>query len=81
MVPSEIVNPNITLAYLLGLRAYKYLASIPGYCMGEEEREPGTHHSRMHQVSLVTCLLLRYTKISGNFCLAAEGHTAELYCL
>ena len=40
--------------------------------MGEEEREPGTYCSRMHQVSLVTCILLRYTKITVNFCLPAE---------
>ena len=31
--------------------------------MGEEEREPGTHCSRMRQVPLVNCILLRYTKI------------------
>jgi len=51
MVPSEIVNPNITLVYLWGVRAYKSLASIPGSRAGEEEREPGTHCLRMHQVS------------------------------
>ena len=39
---------------------------------GEEEREPGTHCSRMRQVPLVTCILLRYTKITVNFCLPAE---------
>ena len=55
------------------------LASFPGSRAGEEEREPGTHCSRMCQVHLVTCILLRYTKI--NFCLPAEGHTAELYFL
>ena len=48
------------------------LASFPGSCVGEEEREPGKHCSRMHQVPLVTCILLRYTKINGNFCLPAE---------
>ena len=40
--------------------------------MGEEEREPGTHCLRMHHVSLVTCILLRYTKIAVNFCLLPE---------
>ena len=36
-------------------------ASFPGSCAGEEEREPGTHCSRMRQTPLVTCILLRYT--------------------
>ena len=48
------------------------LASFPGSCAGEEEKEPGTHCSRMRQVPLVTCILLRYTKITVNFCLLAE---------
>ena len=39
---------------------------------GEEEKGPGTHCSHMCQVSLVTCILLRYTKITVNFCLLAE---------
>ena len=41
-----------------------WLALIPGSCAGEEERELGTHSSRMHQVLLITCILLRYTKIT-----------------
>ena len=41
------------------------VASFPGSCAGEEEREPGTHCSRMRQVPLVTCILLRYTKTSS----------------
>ena len=48
------------------------IASFPGSCAGEEEREPGTHCSRMRQVPLVTCILLRYTKITVNFCLPPE---------
>ena len=48
------------------------VASFPGSCAGEEEREPGTHCSRMRQVPLVTCILLRYTKITVNFCLPPE---------
>ena len=31
-------------------------------CAEEEEREPSTHCSCMHQVLLVTCILLCYTK-------------------
>ena len=49
-----------------------FIASFPGSCAGEEEREPGTHCSRMRQVPLVTCILLRYTKITVNFCLPPE---------
>ena len=56
--------------------SHTLIASFPGSCAGEEEREPGTHCSRMRQVPLVTCILLRYTKITVNFCLPAEGHTA-----
>ena len=52
------------------------LASFPGSCAGEEEKEPGTHCSCMRQVPLVTCILFHYTKIMVNFCLPAEGHTA-----
>ena len=48
------------------------IASFPGSCAGEEERESGTHCSRMRQVPLVTCILLRYTKITVNFCLPPE---------
>ena len=36
------------------------------------EREPGTYYLLMHQVSLVTSILLRYTKITVNFSLHAE---------
>ena len=45
---------------------------VPRLLRREEEREPGTHCSRMHHVSLVTCILLRYTKITVNFCLPPE---------
>ena len=58
-----------------------YIASFPGSCAGEEEREPGTHCLHMRQVPLVTCILLRYTKITVNFCLPVEGRTAWLYSL
>ena len=57
------------------------LASFPGSCVGEEERQPGTHCLRMCQVPLVTCILLCYTKITVNFCLPAVSHTAWLYSL
>ena len=53
------------------------LASFPGSCAGEEEREPGTHCSHMRQIPLVTCILLRYTEITVNFCLPSE----RLHCL
>ena len=36
------------------------IASFPGSCAEEEEREPGAHCSRMRQVPLVTWILLRY---------------------
>ena len=49
------------------------LALFPGYCVGEEESEPGTYCSHMCQVLFVTCILLRYTKITVNFCLPAES--------
>ena len=54
------------------------LASFPGSCVGEEEREPDTHCSRMRQVPLVTCILLHYTKITVNL---LKGRTAWLYPL
>ena len=55
------------------------LASFPGSRAGEEEREPGTHCSRMRQVPLVTCTLLRCTKITVNSAYLLKGHTAWLY--
>ena len=39
---------------------------------GGEKRVPGVHCSRMRQVSMVTCILLRYTKITTNFSLPAR---------
>ena len=61
---------------VLCVHACVVLASFPGSCAGEKEREPGTHSLRIRQVPLVTCILLRYTKIMVNFCLPAEGRTA-----
>ena len=52
------------------------LASFPGSRAGEEEREPGTHCSRMCQVPLVTCILLCCTKITVNSAYLLKGHTA-----
>ena len=64
------------------------LALFPRCCAGEEEREPGTHCLSMHQVSLVTCILLRNAKLTVNFCSPDErshcmvilpvGHTQVL---
>ena len=56
-----------------------FLASFPGSRAWEEEREPGTHCSRMRQVPLVTCILLRYTKITVNSVYLQKGSTAWLY--
>ena len=55
------------------------VASFPGSRAWEEEREPGTHCSRMRQVPLVTCILLRYTKITVNSVYLQKGSTAWLY--
>ena len=41
-------------------------------CVGGEKKAPGTHCLCMHQVSLVTCIPLHYTKITGNFFLPYE---------
>ena len=60
-------------------RAWRQVASFPGSRAGEEEREPGTHCSRMRQVPLVTCILLRYTKITVNSAYPLKGCTAWLY--
>ena len=40
----------------------------------ERRRQSLVHISCMHQVSLVTCILLCYIKINRNFCLHAETH-------
>ena len=60
------ISIDMTLWSLL--LSYFFVASFP--CAGEEEREPGTHCSRMCQG--VTYKLLRYTEITVNFCLSAE---------
>ena len=62
-----------------GHHVFKALASFPGSRAGEEEREPGTHCSRMRQVLLVTCILLCCTKIMVNSAYVLKGHTALLY--
>ena len=72
-----ILSQNLLYPYRTNLYVATILASFPGSCAGEEEREPGTHCSRMRQVPLVTCILLRYTKITVNFCLPPE----RLHCM
>ena len=57
------------------------LASFPGSCAREEEREPGTHCLRMRQVPLVTCILLHYTKTTVNSVYLLKGCDAWLYSL
>ena len=47
------------------------IALLPGSCVGEKEREPGTHCLGMCQVPLLTCIVLCYT-----YGLPAE----RLYC-
>ena len=55
------------------------VASFPGSRAWEEEREPGIHCSRMRQVPLVTCILLRYTKITVTSVYLQKGSTAWFY--
>ena len=55
------------------------LALFPGSRAGEEEREPGTHCSRMRQVPLVTCILLHYTKTTVNSVYLLKSCDAWLY--
>ena len=59
-----------------GFRISENLASFPGSRAGEEERDPGTHCSHMRQVPLVTCILLRCTKITVNSAYLLKGRTA-----
>ena len=42
-------------------------------------REPGTLCLCMRHVSLVTCILLCYVKITVNSIYLLKGHTTELY--
>ena len=56
---------------------YIYPSLVPRLLCGGGEREPGTHCLHMCQVPLVTCILLRYTKIMVNLFLKQ----AELYSL
>ena len=80
-------SSNITLSrtglivQITKLKSCCTLASFPGSCVGEEEREPGTHCSHMCQVPLVTCIILRYTKITANSVYLLKGSTAWLYSL
>ena len=72
---------TINSVYLLKVHTawlYSLLASFPGSCVWAEKKEPGTHCSHMCQVPLVTCILLRYTKITIN---SVKVHTAWLYSL
>ena len=52
------------------------ISLVPRLSCGGGEREPGTHCSRMRQVPLVTCILLRCTKITVNSTYLLKGHTA-----
>ena len=58
--------------------AFIHVASFPGSCVREDEREPGTHCSQVCQAPLVTCILLHYTRTS--VCLL-KGCTTWLYSL
>ena len=50
--------------------------------MHGRRKESLAHCLCMCQVSLVTCILLCYTKINENFCLSGERpHCRNLYCL
>ena len=55
MVPLRLATPKV--------------ASLLGPCVREVEREPRTQCSCMCQVPLVTCIPLRYTKITVNLVL------------
>ena len=65
----------------LGLVVATLLASFPGSRAGEEEREPGTHCSHMRQVPLVTCILLRYTKITVNSVYLLKGRVMSKFAI
>ena len=52
------------------------LASFPGSCTGEEEKEPDTLCVRMRQVPIVTCILLHYTKIFTCWKAALQSYIA-----
>ena len=51
---------------------------VPRQALCEEEREPGTHCLHMHQVPLLTCILLCYTKVIVNSVYLLKGHTVHL---
>ena len=49
--------------------AWFYLVWFPAP-QGGGKKAPGVPCSRMRQISMVTCILLRYTKITTNFSLS-----------
>ena len=61
----------LTTAYTCGMHTRFHIAWFPAPRRGGK-RAPGVHCSRMRQVSMVTCILLRYTKITNNFSLPPE---------
>ena len=64
--------------YMWVVKSQPYLASFPGSCVGEEEREPGTHCLHMRQVPLVASIL-RCTEITVNSAYLLKGCTSWLY--
>ena len=58
------------------MRSGNETTPYPGIRLGGGRRETGTHCSRMRQLPLVTCILLRYTKITVNFVYLLKGHSA-----
>ena len=70
-VPDMFPHPTLQL-----------VALFPGSCAGEEKREPHTQCLRIQQVTLITWILLCYTKTMVNLCLPAERlHCMDLYSL
>ena len=91
MVPPYYIFSREVIVYISGSLNILWLPAYIGYCPDNDSssliprllcggggKRAWYTCSCMRQVSLVTCILLCYTKINGNVCLPAEGHTAEL---
>ena len=68
----QICMVLVSLLLLLPSMGPKWPHSQALVGVGVEERKPGTLCLCMHQIPLVTCILLYQTKITENFCLPAE---------
>ena len=75
-VPKYTFVDKMLKCYSALFAMYMGLASFPGSCVGEEERDLGTHCLRMRKVPLVTAYYSAILKLRSISVYLLKGRTA-----